>query len=187
MELIRPKALHSCFHLNRLFPSHHLPLFQAKSSCKTFHAEIEFDLHENGRARKTHFHKKGCAGRLVLMLRQKPNLEMVCWFKLGFFFINLNCWSRLVQHNYSLFSLYVHVFSFQHSNFSLPFPYSQRIRQAMFPETLEEGAQIPSTQFDSTSSTAVQRLAEPSLMLKQAVVNLINYQVKYNVLVRESH
>ena len=57
------------------------------------------------------------------------------------------------------------------------FPNSQRIRQAMFPETLEEGAHIPSTQFDSTSSTAVQRLAEPSLMLKQAVVNLINYQV----------
>ena len=54
---------------------------------------------------------------------------------------------------------------------------SQRIRQAMFPETLEEGAHIPSTQFDSASSTAVQRLAEPSLMLKQAVVNLINYQV----------
>lgn len=47
----------------------------------------------------------------------------------------------------------------------------------MFPETLEEGAHIPSTQFDSASSTAVQRLAEPSLMLKQAVVNLINYQV----------
>lgn len=47
----------------------------------------------------------------------------------------------------------------------------------MFPETLEEGVQIPSTQFDTTSSTAVQRLAEPSLMLKQAVVNLINYQV----------
>lgn len=57
------------------------------------------------------------------------------------------------------------------------FNFSQRIRQAMFPETLEEGAQIPSTQFDSTSATAVQRLAEPSLMLKQAVVNLINYQV----------
>lgn len=63
------------------------------------------------------------------------------------------------------------------SDCSLIFPYSQRIRQAMFPETLEEGAHIPSTQFDSTSSTAVQRLAEPSLMLKQAVVNLINYQV----------
>ena len=49
----------------------------------------------------------------------------------------------------------------------------------MFPETLEEGAHIPSTQFDSASSTAVQRLAEPSLMLKQAVVNLINYQVRF--------
>ena len=56
--------------------------------------------------------------------------------------------------------------------------HSQRIRQAMFPETLEEGAHIPSTQFDSAANTAVQRLAEPSLMLKQAVVNLINYQVK---------
>lgn len=52
----------------------------------------------------------------------------------------------------------------------------------MFPETLEEGAHIPSTQFDSTSSTAVQRLAEPSLMLKQAVVNLINYQVNTTIL-----
>jgi len=62
------------------------------------------------------------------------------------------------------------------------FPFSQRIRQAMFPETLEEGAHIPSTQFDSTSSTAVQRLAEPSLMLKQAVVNLINYQVNTTIL-----
>jgi len=60
--------------------------------------------------------------------------------------------------------------------------FSQRIRQAMFPETLEEGVQIPSTQFDTTSSTAVQRLAEPSLMLKQAVVNLINYQVGSTVL-----
>ena len=86
----------------------------------------------------------------------------------------------------TLYFCCIHVFSFQH-NYSLPFPYSQRIRQAMFPETLEEGAQIPSTQFDSTSSTAVQRLAEPSLMLKQAVVNLINYQVKYDILVTEGH
>ena len=54
---------------------------------------------------------------------------------------------------------------------------SQHIRQGMFPETLEEGAHISSTQFDSASSTAVQRLAEPSLMPKQAVVNLISYQV----------
>lgn len=79
---------------------------------------------------------------------------------------------------------WVLVISFMYSNFKhiefclLIFSNSQRIRQAMFPETLEEGAHIPSTQFDSTSSTAVQRLAEPSLMLKQAVVNLINYQVR---------
>ncbi|XP_021931264.1 armadillo segment polarity protein-like isoform X2 [Zootermopsis nevadensis] len=53
---------------------------------------------------------------------------------------------------------------------------SQRVRAAMFPETLEEGIEIPSTQFDSAQPTAVQRLAEPSQMLKHAVVNLINYQ-----------
>ncbi|XP_077997286.1 catenin beta-like isoform X2 [Glandiceps talaboti] len=53
---------------------------------------------------------------------------------------------------------------------------SQRVRAAMFPETLEEGVQIPSTQFDPQHPTAVQRLAEPSQMLKHAVVNLINYQ-----------
>lgn len=53
---------------------------------------------------------------------------------------------------------------------------SQRVRAAMFPETLEEGIEIPSTQFDPTQPTAVQRLAESSEMLKHAVVNLINYQ-----------
>ena len=46
----------------------------------------------------------------------------------------------------------------------------------MFPETLEEGIEIPSTQLDPSQPTAVQRLAEPSQMLKHAVVNLINYQ-----------
>ncbi len=53
---------------------------------------------------------------------------------------------------------------------------SQRVRAAMFPETLEEGIEIPSTQLDPEQPTAVQRLAEPSQMLKHAVVNLINYQ-----------
>ncbi|XP_022248931.1 catenin beta-like [Limulus polyphemus] len=53
---------------------------------------------------------------------------------------------------------------------------SQRVRAAMFPETLEEGIEIPSTQFDTSQPTAVQRLSEPSQMLKHAVVNLINYQ-----------
>lgn len=47
----------------------------------------------------------------------------------------------------------------------------------MFPETMEEGMEIPTTQFDANQPTAVQRLAEPSQMLKHAVVNLINYQV----------
>lgn len=55
---------------------------------------------------------------------------------------------------------------------------SQRVRAAMFPETLDEGMEIPSTQFDPQQPTAVQRLAEPSQMLKHAVVNLINYQVR---------
>ena len=55
---------------------------------------------------------------------------------------------------------------------------SQRVRAAMFPETLEEGVEIPSTQLDPAQPTAVQRLAEPSQMLKHAVVNLINYQVR---------
>lgn len=53
---------------------------------------------------------------------------------------------------------------------------AQRVRAAMFPETLEEGIQIPPAQLDAAHPTAVQRLAEPSQMLKHAVVNLINYQ-----------
>uniref|UniRef100_A0AAQ4RMN9 Catenin (cadherin-associated protein), beta 1 n=1 Tax=Gasterosteus aculeatus aculeatus TaxID=481459 RepID=A0AAQ4RMN9_GASAC len=53
---------------------------------------------------------------------------------------------------------------------------AQRVRAAMFPETLEEGMQIPSTQYEAANPTNVQRLAEPSQMLKHAVVNLINYQ-----------
>uniref|UniRef100_A0A8C6FG58 Catenin beta-1 n=1 Tax=Moschus moschiferus TaxID=68415 RepID=A0A8C6FG58_MOSMO len=53
---------------------------------------------------------------------------------------------------------------------------AQRVRAAMFPETLDEGMQIPSTQFDAAHPTNVQCLAEPSQMLKHAVVNLINYQ-----------
>ena len=58
---------------------------------------------------------------------------------------------------------------------------SQRVRAAMFPETLDEGLEIPSTQYDPAQPTAVQRLAVPSQMLKHAVVNLINYQVTTNI------
>ncbi|XP_026215763.1 junction plakoglobin a [Anabas testudineus] len=53
---------------------------------------------------------------------------------------------------------------------------AQRVRAAMFPETLEEGTTILSTQTDSSQMTNVQRLAEPSQMLKTAIIHLINYQ-----------
>lgn len=53
---------------------------------------------------------------------------------------------------------------------------AQRVRAAMFPETLEEGTTILSTQTDVNQMTNVQRLAEPSQMLKTAIIHLINYQ-----------
>lgn len=53
---------------------------------------------------------------------------------------------------------------------------SYRVRRAMFPETVDEAMEIPSTQLDPGNPTAVQRLAEPSQLLKNAVVDLINYQ-----------
>lgn len=46
----------------------------------------------------------------------------------------------------------------------------------MFPETMEEGMTILSTQTDPAQMTNVQRLAEPSQMLKTAIIHLINYQ-----------
>ncbi|XP_073328798.1 junction plakoglobin a [Pagrus major] len=53
---------------------------------------------------------------------------------------------------------------------------AQRVRAAMFPETLESGTTILSTQTDPSQMTNVQRLAEPSQMLKTAIIHLINYQ-----------
>ncbi|CAG5987304.1 unnamed protein product [Menidia menidia] len=53
---------------------------------------------------------------------------------------------------------------------------AQRVRAAMFPETLEGGTTILSTQTDQGQMTNVQRLAEPSQMLKTAIIHLINYQ-----------
>lgn len=53
---------------------------------------------------------------------------------------------------------------------------AQRVRAAMFPETLEMGTTILSTQTDMSQMTNVQRLAEPSQMLKTAIIHLINYQ-----------
>ncbi|KAI4884849.1 hypothetical protein NFI96_022867 [Prochilodus magdalenae] len=53
---------------------------------------------------------------------------------------------------------------------------AQRVRAAMFPETLVEGESPLPTQTDSDQQTNVQRLAEPSQLLKTAIVHLINYQ-----------
>lgn len=53
---------------------------------------------------------------------------------------------------------------------------AQRVRAAMFPETLVEGEAVLSTQTDPGQQTNVQRLAEPSQLLKTAIVHLINYQ-----------
>uniref|UniRef100_A0A915ICE2 Beta-catenin n=1 Tax=Romanomermis culicivorax TaxID=13658 RepID=A0A915ICE2_ROMCU len=51
---------------------------------------------------------------------------------------------------------------------------SNRIRAAMFPETLSEP--FPGAPYDVGQSVNVQQLAEPSQLLKMAVVNLVNYQ-----------
>ena len=53
---------------------------------------------------------------------------------------------------------------------------AQRVRAAMYPETVVEGTSILSTQTDSGQQTNVQRLAEPSQLLKTAIIHLINYQ-----------
>lgn len=47
----------------------------------------------------------------------------------------------------------------------------------MFPESFDSDFQVPSVQVHPGKLSAVQRLAEPSQLLKHAVVNLINYQV----------
>ena len=62
---------------------------------------------------------------------------------------------------------------------------SQRVHTDMFPDTLEEGILIPSTQVHPDQPTAVQRLSEPSLMVKNAIVNLISYQVWHNLMLHD--
>uniref|UniRef100_A0AAX7UV03 Junction plakoglobin n=1 Tax=Astatotilapia calliptera TaxID=8154 RepID=A0AAX7UV03_ASTCA len=53
---------------------------------------------------------------------------------------------------------------------------AQRVRAAMFPETLVEGEAAMPVQSDPSQQSNVQRLAEPSRLLKTALVHLINYQ-----------
>ncbi|MGH0171450.1 UNVERIFIED_CONTAM: hypothetical protein FKN15_061445 [Acipenser sinensis] len=54
--------------------------------------------------------------------------------------------------------------------------HGQRVQAAMFPDTMMEGTQILSTQVDLGQQTNIQKLSEPSQMLKMAIVHLINYQ-----------
>ena len=56
---------------NRPFPSSLVPLFQSESKCETILMQKDFDLHENETARKTHFHMKGFALRLVLKQKHR--------------------------------------------------------------------------------------------------------------------
>lgn len=53
---------------------------------------------------------------------------------------------------------------------------AQRVRAAMFPETLVEGETALTAHSNPDQPTNVQRLAEPSQLLKTAIVHLINYQ-----------
>ncbi|XP_031145441.1 junction plakoglobin a isoform X1 [Sander lucioperca] len=63
-----------------------------------------------------------------------------------------------------------------HPDVDAPHTRAERLRAAMFPETLERNTTIISTQLDSSQMTNVQQLAEPSQMLKTAIIHLINYQ-----------
>ncbi|XP_064421403.1 junction plakoglobin a [Latimeria chalumnae] len=56
------------------------------------------------------------------------------------------------------------------------FTRTQRVRAAIFPEMVSERISLSSTQVDPSQQTNVQKLAEPSQMLKSAIVHLINYQ-----------
>jgi hypothetical protein len=56
---------------------------------------------------------------------------------------------------------------------------AQRIRAAIFPETIEDGSPLSlpsSTQVVNRSITAVQKLSEPSQLLRNAVNDIINYK-----------
>ena len=73
--------------------------------------------------------------------------------------------------------LHIRIFEFVSADIGQQFysSRSQRVRAAMFPETMDEGTEIPVTQM-TEAPTAVEILAEPSQLLKQAVTNIVNYQ-----------
>ncbi len=73
-----------------------------------------------------------------------------------------------------LIRLFLHLCSDIEAQYSLT--RAQRVRAAMFPETLVEGETVLTAQSNPDQPTNVQRLAEPSHLLKTAIVHLINYQ-----------
>ena len=58
-----------------------------------------------------------------------------------------------------------------------------RVRMTMFPETIQEGDEIPSTQMMSNQQTNLQRLSQPAQILKSALSSLATYQVCESVCV----
>ncbi len=73
-----------------------------------------------------------------------------------------------------LIRLFLHLCSDIEAQYNLT--RAQRVRAAMFPETLVDGETVLTTQSNPDQPTNVQRLAEPSHLLKTAIVHLINYQ-----------
>lgn len=47
----------------------------------------------------------------------------------------------------------------------------------MFPETIQEGEEVPSTQMMPNQQTNLQRLGQPAQILKSALSSLATYQV----------
>ena len=65
--------------INRPFASCLLPLFENEAGAKPLNEKV-FDLHENERVSKTHFHMKRFAPRFVLRQRQKATRIWLIYF-----------------------------------------------------------------------------------------------------------
>ncbi|NP_001267780.1 beta-catenin [Hydra vulgaris] len=61
---------------------------------------------------------------------------------------------------------------------------SQRARTGMFPEAMHENMELSHAQIHNNNSAVPQRLAEPTQMLKNNVIDLINYQDETDVALR---
>ena len=71
-----------------------------------------------------------------------------------------------VLYHYS----YIHVIQFCSC-----YHYSDRVRMTVFPD---DGEEVPSTQILQDRQTNLQKMAQSSQVLRAAVQNLVNYQVR---------